>query len=64
MIVYYKLWDYMTRKGMKRSDLYAVTTPATVSKLGKNESVTTELLGRICKFLQCQPGDIMEYEDD
>jgi len=64
MIVYYKLWDYMKRHGVKKSDLYSITSSATVAKLGRNEGVSTEVLGKICGFLKCQPGDIMEYEFD
>ena len=41
--------------------------PNTVNQLRKNESVTTDTIGKICALLHCQPGDIMEYrpeEDD
>lgn len=61
MIRYYRLFDLLARRGMKKTDLYAVLTPPTVSKLSKGESVTTSIIARICEFLGCQPGDIMEY---
>lgn len=61
MIRYYRLFDLLARRGMKRTDLYAVLTPPTVAKLSKGESVTTTIIERICEFLDCQPGDIMEY---
>lgn len=35
--------------------------PATVNKLRKNERVNTDTINQICKLLNCQPGDIMEY---
>jgi DNA-binding Xre family transcriptional regulator len=35
---------------------------ATVTKLRKNQTVTTETIGSLCELLKCQPGDIMEYE--
>lgn len=35
--------------------------PATVNKLRKNERVNTDTINHLCKLLNCQPGDIMEY---
>lgn len=32
----------------------------TLAKLGKNESVTTDILVRICHALNCDNGDIVE----
>jgi len=37
---------------------------ATVSKLKKNQRVNTDTLNALCKLLECQPGDIMEYVED
>jgi DNA-binding Xre family transcriptional regulator len=62
-IRYYKLFDVLQRRGMKKTDLlYAagISSP-TLAKLTKGESVTAEILGRICAALDVQPGDIMEY---
>jgi DNA-binding Xre family transcriptional regulator len=36
----------------------------TLAKLSKGESVTVEIIGRICAALDCRPGDIMEYVPD
>lgn len=36
----------------------------TLSKLKANKIVTTEVILKICKALNCQPSDIMEYVDD
>jgi DNA-binding Xre family transcriptional regulator len=38
-------------------------TAPTLAKLGKGEHINTEILDRICKHLECQPGDIMEYRE-
>lgn len=35
--------------------------PRTVNKLKHGEDVTTETISALCKLLDCQPGDIMEY---
>lgn len=36
---------------------------ATMSKLNHCEPVSFGVLGKICKILKCQPGDILEYID-
>jgi len=35
--------------------------PAVVNKLRKNQRVNTDTIADICRLLDCQPGDIMEY---
>ena len=37
---------------------------ATVTKLRKNEQINTDTLNSLCRLLDCQPGDIMEYVPD
>ncbi len=64
MIKYYKLFIFLDKKGMKRTDLLRIMSSVTLAKLGKGESVTTDVICRICNFLDCQPGDIMEYIKD
>ena len=61
MMKYYKLFILLDKKGMKRTELLKVISSVTLAKLGKGESVTTDILCKICSFLDCQPGDIMEY---
>jgi len=39
-------------------------SPTLVNKLRKNEQVNTGTISTLCKLLDCQPGDIMEYEPD
>ena len=41
-------------------------TPANLSilKNGRAKAVKLETLDRICKALQCQPGDLLEWEAD
>ena len=48
---------------MKKKDLQekAGITAAIMARLAKNETVRTDPREKICKALQCQPGDIMEY---
>lgn len=62
MFRYYKLFDLLNRRGMKKMDLLnAGISAPTLAKLSKGEVVTTEMLDKICTFLECQPGDIMEH---
>ena len=61
-ITYNKLWKLMIDKGINKTQLRTkagISTNA-MAKLGKNESVTTVVLVKICTALQCDIGDIME----
>ena len=48
---------------MKKKDLAAAAgiRAFTISKMGKCENVTTEVLGKICGALKCSVEDIMEF---
>lgn len=66
MIVYYKLFDLMNRNKIKVGDLIAgagITGPV-AAKLKKGAAVNTDTINKICKYLQVQPGDIMEFIPD
>ena len=56
MMKYYKLFDLLTRRGMKKTDLLNVISAPTLAKLSKGESVTTDVLCKVCDFLGCKPG--------
>lgn len=60
MIVYNKLFEILKSNGLKKTDLLEVITPATLSKLSRNKNVSVETLDKVCVFLKCQPGDILE----
>lgn len=63
MINYGKLWLLLDKRGMKRTDLLespCKLSSKTLATLGKNGNVTTDTICKICDFLECQPGDIME----
>jgi len=61
-IKYYKLFDLLQRREMKKTDLLTVAniSSPTLAKLTKGEVVTTEVVEKICNALNVQPGDIME----
>ena len=62
---YYKLFDLLTRRGMTKTDLRKAAgfSTVTLAKLSKGESVTTDVIEKICVALGVQPGDIMEIEE-
>ncbi|MFR7363894.1 MAG: helix-turn-helix domain-containing protein [Terrisporobacter sp.] len=62
-IKFYKLMDLLNRKDMTRDDLRKKIgiSSATMTKLSKNEYVSLKVVESICRELNCQPGDIMEY---
>ena len=63
MIVYYPLWAYLRCYGYSRVYLLNCISSPTLAKLGKNEVVRTDTIAKICKFLCCQPSDIMMYKE-
>lgn len=65
-ISYKKLWKLLIDKDMKKKDLQrlAGVSSASITKLGKNENVNTELLQKICTALGCDVSDIMEMVPD
>lgn len=60
MIRYYKLFDLLNRRGMNKSSLLEILSSKTIAKLSKGENVNSDVINKICLFLECQPGDIME----
>ncbi len=64
-VSYKKLWHMLLDKNMKKKDLQetAELTAYAMNKLSRDEDVTTETLGKICKALQCSTDDIMEFVD-
>lgn len=65
-VSYNKLWKKLIDKGMKKMELKAATGmgSTTLSKLSKNQVVSMDVLMKICKVLECNFGDIVEYVND
>jgi len=66
MISYKKLWHILLDKDMKKKDLVSLSgvSTYTISKLNRGDNVTTDVLQRICKALECNIGDIMDVLPD
>lgn len=65
-ISYNKLWKLLIDNHMRKKDLKEVAeiSAGTMAKLGKNETVSLDVLIKICKILQCDIGDIIEIVDE
>lgn len=63
-IRYYKLFDLMNRRNITKNDLREIVSPKTVAKLSKGGNITTDVIEKICLYLKCQPGDIMEIVEE
>ena len=64
-ISYKKLWKHLIDRDMKKKDLMAISgvSQSSVTKMGKNENVNTDILLKICKALKVDISDIMEIVD-
>lgn len=65
-VSYKKLWKILIDKDIKKKDLSTMAgiSPATITKMGKNGHVTTEVLLKICTALDCQMDEILEVTPD
>ena len=64
MISFEKLWDTMKEKGISQYALikkYGVS-PAQITRLKRNESVSTHTIEMFCEILDCRVEDIMEFK--
>ena len=64
MVSYNKLWHLLIDKKMNKNDLRKASgvSTTTMSKLTKGQSVTTDVLLKICIVLNCDFADIMEID--
>lgn len=62
VVSYKPLWKTLIDKDMTKQDLRKATglSSATIAKMGRDETVTTQVLARICGALDCQMADILE----
>ena len=63
MISYDGLWEVMKKKGVTQYTLikeYHIS-PAQITRLKRNESVSTHTIEMFCRILDCEVGEIMRY---
>lgn len=65
MIKYSKVFAIMEAKGIRQTDLRkAGIHPRTFQKLRESGLIRSDVIDGLCRLLDCQPGDIMEYVPD
>ena len=66
MIVYDGLWKVMQDKGISQYALIKKhnVSPAQITRLKRNESVSTHTIDTFCRILGCEVGEIMKYIPD
>jgi DNA (cytosine-5)-methyltransferase 1 len=65
-ISYNKLWKLLIDKNIKRTELGKIARLSSnvIAKLGKNDPVSMETLGKICTALDCEVNDIFEMSGE
>lgn len=63
---YKKLWIELVKRDMNKTDLVnkAGISWSSVTKMTKNENVSMDVLKKVCKALECDVGDILEFLED
>ena len=62
-VSYKPLFKLLVDKNMRKKDLCALAgvSTASVTKMGKSGHITTEVLGKVCRALDCDLSDIFEF---
>lgn len=65
-VSYDRLWKMLIDKKMKKVDLMrkAQISSNALAHLSKDESVSIEVIGKICMALECTPNDILEFSNN
>ena len=65
MIVYDRLWNTMEKKGVSQYALIKKfhVSPGQLTRLKRNESVSTHTIDMLCRILNCGTEDILEYKE-
>ena len=64
---YDKLFDLLKERGITTYKIRKenIISQAALTKMKNGEgTIDTRTLERLCSYLQCQPGDIMEYTEE
>lgn len=65
-VSYNGLWKLLIDNNMQKKDLTEKLniSSATIAKMGKGDTVSLEVLEKICIYLNCDIGDVMSFEKD
>lgn len=66
VVSYNRLFKLLIDKRMKKKELceLAGISISTIGKMGRNEPVSIEMVGRICLALGCGASDVVEFFPD
>ena len=66
MISYENLWKTMQERGISQYVLikHHHISPGQITRLKRNESVSTHTIDTFCRILNCEVSDIMKYIPD
>lgn len=64
-VSYNGLWKLLIDKNMKKCELQELIgmSSSTLAKMNRREAVSMNVLERICKELNCDFGDLINYVD-
>ncbi len=62
-VSYKKLWVMCAERGMSKAELrkLAGVSPATFTKMRKNQEIALSVLLKIADIMDCDAGDMMEF---
>lgn len=66
MISYKKFQKLLIDRDIKKLEFIKIAgiSSATMAKLNTNEYISLEVVDKLCRALNCQPGDLLEYIPD
>lgn len=65
-IIYNRMLELMESKGITSYTIKKenIIGQATFKKIKEGGDIDTRTIAKLCKLLECQPGDILEYVED
>ena len=62
-VCYERLWELLAKKNMKKIELQhrSGISGNILAKLGRNEYISMQSVEKICKALQCDVSDILDF---
>ncbi len=66
MISYKPFRKLLIDRNIQKKTITEMTgiSAATLAKMNTNEYISLEVIDKLCKALNCQPGDLIEYLPD
>lgn len=63
---YRPLWIELAKREMKKTEFQEKVGLSSnlLANMGKNEYISMKNLEKICKFLECTPNDIIEFQNE